>query len=144
MPTRARGGVACEIRTPRWCPTDSASLELDGRAAPEGAAWRNQVLEAGAGTKQQSLHAGAGSLLQSPPLVNRDEHSLLNATARDDLRPLAESRIQEFTEPRLRVLELPFGHGAPPVHGQYHRTSQMSSHYERCVSPPTGLLPTEA
>lgn len=61
--------------------------------------------------QQDFLHGEAGRRLEAIPLIDRDYDSGLHATAGDDLRPFLFRFVDEFAESRLRVLELPSGHG---------------------------------
>ena len=81
--------------------------KIDRRTTFPSCAFRNDIVEAGAGTEQQFLDAGAAGVLHATPFLDGNKDGGLHSTARHDLRPVFERRVQKFAETRFRVLQLP-------------------------------------
>src|SRR5215471_16609750 len=67
----------------------------------------NQVLKSNCGSQQQGFETGTRSVLQTVPFTNRYQHRGFNPAASNDLWPSLDGCVQEFTESRFRVLNLP-------------------------------------
>ena len=68
---------------------------------------RGKSIRLGLGREQQLLEVGLCELLQSPPLLDRDEDSGFHASLGNDLWPFGEAGGEELAESRLGVLDLP-------------------------------------
>jgi len=57
--------------------------------------------------EQQLFQRRAGGALQAAPIVHRHQNGGLGAALGDDLRALAQTRLQQLAEARLGVLDRP-------------------------------------
>src|SRR5580692_8759376 len=84
-------------------------FELDDGPAMKPTPLRNFDLEAGRGGRKPVFQSRlCGSTLQPLPFIDGNKHGCLNTAPGNDLRPLAQGRVQQFAESRLRFLYLPF------------------------------------
>ncbi len=101
-------------------------LELQRFTPPHLPSLRNHHVVYNRSWRKQQLFESRLVRLKTLPLCNRNQHRLFFSMPSHNLRTLPQARIQEFTESRLRFLQLP-RHGnlrlvsilvsvVPPVH----------------------------
>jgi hypothetical protein len=90
---------------------EHGSAQRNRRPAAAFTTRRNRALRAGCGRQEQMLEGGAGYLLQTFPVIHRDQHGRVDSSLGHNLKSFLQGGFQEFTEASLGVLQPPFlGH----------------------------------
>ena len=86
---------------------NTATLQWLRWASSVSTPCRQRQLPAGEFCKQQLFQRRPRELAESPPLLDRHEHSGFLSSSRDHLRPLAHTGFQELAETSLCKLNWP-------------------------------------